>query len=436
MKQIRSTLLAALMIMGSLGNAWGQCATPTNLQTNYSNNISTFSWNSVNGATAYVIEMKQFWAPWVLAEVMDTITTNSYSLTGIMHSLTIDWRVKTLCGTGVSAYDSASYTVPCPQPTGPNTSNVTMTGATLSWTAPAGYNTFVSDFVVAYRPYGSNTWISLGHTSTNTMNVTGLQASTTYEWCVNQTCPYFISAPLIATFTTAGCTSAGNNSTEWISHFKLGSINRNSGAENGGYVQTNNSTNLSAGSNRNRTEIAVGNNGSFSKKAFEIFIDYNDNGVYESNESIYSGTIKNTKTMKFSISIPSNAPSGSHGMRVIMARNGTNISGCISGFNGETEDYTVNITGGSNKPTALPTVVEEAEALVLYPNPVGDKLNITVPTGVTVLTVYDVMGKQIHQQYVADKQVQINVSDWPATQYILQAIYENGRKEIKRFAKF
>lgn len=438
MNVVKSTLLGAIITISAFSNAMGQCATPTNLQTSYANNVTSFSWSPVSGATKYVFEAKQWWATWAPPAVTDTVTTNSHSLTGIMPSLGIVWRVKAICANGVSGYDTANFTIPCPMATAPTTTNITMTSATLNWVPAVGYNTSLSDFSLGYRVLGSTTWISLGRTSNASFNLSGLQANTTYEWCVNQNCPYFNGQPLVATFTTAGCTSAGNNSREWISKFKIGGINRSSGAENGGYVQTNQTANLSAGSRRNNGEIVASTAGSFTKQTFVVYVDFNDNGVYESSEVLYGpSTIRKSRGAKFRFNMPSNARSGTHGMRVIMGRNGTNISGCISGYNGETEDYLVNVTGGSNKGSAL-SVSEQAEAvtrLLVYPNPVHDQLNIKLADDAAAVTVFDLMGKKVYQQQAPGKQLQINVASWAASQYIVVVTYNNGTNEKTRFIK-
>lgn len=435
---VRSVLFSMLVMLGVTGNVNAQCVSPTNLQAGYSNNVTTFSWSNVSGATAYVFEAKQSWATWQQIEVLDTVNTNSYSLTGIMQSLNFDWRIKTICQSGVSAYTAANFTIPCPQPSNASVSNITMSSATLNWSPATGYNTYISDFAVAYRPLGSSTWISLGNTSGFTMNVTGLAANTTYEWCANQTCPYANSQPLLDTFTTSGCTRAGSNSGEWIALFKLASINRSSGAETGGYAQTSQSTNLTIGSSRNKASIRAGNSGQFNKQRFSIYIDYNDNNVYESTEVVYGpAVLKNTRTKGFRFNIPSNAPAGTHGMRVIMARQGTTISGCMSGFYGETEDYTVTLTSSGNKGTlSIPTAVAELQELTLYPNPANSELNIQLPAEAVSVTIYDLLGKKVYQQEKPAKDIQINISGWAATQYVAIATYKDGHSEKVQFVKY
>lgn len=433
---MKNTFLSFLLALGIISNAQAQCTAPANLQASYANNVTTFNWGAVSGATGYVFELKQSWDSWAYPEWIDTVYTNSYTLTNIMQSISIDWRVKTLCTGTESGYTySSNFVVPCPQPTNPTVTNISYTGATIRWSAPAGYRTWISDFVVAYRKAGTTTWTSLGHTFDTSKTISGLLPGTTYQWCVNLTCPYFNSTPLISTFTTATCNSTGSNSQEWISRFKLGTINRNSGAEAGGYVNTNTTTNMTAGASYNG-QVKVGYSGAFSSKLLKIYIDYNNNTIYEETEVAYGTATLSSNTVNFTFTLPSNARNGQHGMRVIMARNGTTITGCMSGFNGETEDYKVNISGGASKGAlAIAEQEEQPGKISLYPNPASSMLNVQVPGGAASITVYDLMGKKIHLQQAEGNTVQINVARWPAGQYIVEVAQQDGNRQAARFIK-
>ncbi len=176
------TLVSFLIttVIFSVANA--QCDPPTGLTASYNNNVTTFSWNAVPGAVDYTLQIKYPGYSWAEIEYETAITTNSLSLTGIIQSGTFDWRVNTNCGTAVSGYTQSQVTIPCPQPSGLNITNVTTGGATISWTAAPGLNTFISDFVVAYRLAGSGSgWTTAGHTFNSTMNITGLSAGTAYS---------------------------------------------------------------------------------------------------------------------------------------------------------------------------------------------------------------------------------------------------------------
>ena len=202
-----------LVLFAITSKIHAQCNAPTNLTAVYNNNVSTFSWNAVPTAIDYTIEFKYPGYSWANIEYAETITDNFLLLTGIIPSGTFDWRVSANCGlNNNSLFTESQYVVPCPAPSLLNASNITTTSATLNWTPAPGLNTNVSDFVVAYRLGNTNNaWTSLGHTFVGTKNVSGLLPNTSYEWCVNQTCPYFNSSPVISQFTTLPppCTATG-----------------------------------------------------------------------------------------------------------------------------------------------------------------------------------------------------------------------------------
>jgi hypothetical protein len=471
MKKIK--LILSLLFIATSYIAFGQCDAPANLTTSYSNDTTTFTWDAVSGANYYTLEIRQSdGRPWDYAEYTTTVGTNTFKLTGIMHSVALDWRVQSSCNSGVSSFTQTSFTLPCPEASALFVTSISSNGATLNWTPALGYNTYISDFVLAYRIYNSNgSWISLGHTQNTSLTVTNLQPNTTYEYCINQTCPYATSSPVFGTFTTSApacavptnltssaignnqatlawdavsgaisytielkpnssntwvaytsttnsfvatnlnmnivynyrvntnctsgssaksavnnfttqnCISSGNNSQEWIRLFKLGNINRTSGAESGGYIQTNKTTSVSIGCSNVSAQIRAGFAGSFVAQEFSVYIDFDKDGQYETNEKVYGpASITNGNTLKFKFNIPSNVSSGTTGLRVIMARNNTTLNGCLTDFYGETEDYKVNLVGGHTN-LALSTNelnTLKNNALAVYPNPAQQFVTVSL----------------------------------------------------------
>jgi hypothetical protein len=87
----------------------------------------------------------------------------------------------------------------CNVPTGLTTSSVTSSSATLSWSAATG----ATSYNVQYRIVGSGTWTSTT-SATTSKSVTGLAASSAYEWQVQTVCSSGSSAfSALANFTTS-----------------------------------------------------------------------------------------------------------------------------------------------------------------------------------------------------------------------------------------
>jgi len=116
---------------------------------------------------------------------------------------------------------------------------------------------------------------------------------------------------------------------------------------------------LQAGSSYNVT-VTIG---SFGSQNIAAWIDYNDNGVFETTERIgttgtsTSGIPTGNGSASFGISLACNPPLGTHRMRVrdVYATAGTSIDPCASYSYGETEDYDVTISAADPcpKPTTL-----------------------------------------------------------------------------------
>jgi len=103
----------------------------------------------------------------------------------------------------------AAYSSACGTPTALTASAITSSGATLSWTA--GSNAV--SYLVEYKLSSASTWTTLAAATTATsVPVTGLTASTAYDWRVTTNCSASTSTAATASFTTtavaSGCAAA------------------------------------------------------------------------------------------------------------------------------------------------------------------------------------------------------------------------------------
>ncbi|SMP24102.1 GEVED domain-containing protein [Chryseobacterium profundimaris] len=114
---------------------------------------------------------------------------------------------------------------------------------------------------------------------------------------------------------------------------------------------------LQAGGTYNVT-ITVG---TYGNQNVAVWIDYNDNGVFETSERVgYTTTsIAANGTATFSITLACNPPLGMHRMRVRDVYNitGSSIDPCNNYNYGETEDYDVTVTAAAACPTPSMGVV-------------------------------------------------------------------------------
>jgi hypothetical protein len=323
-----------------------------------------------------------------------------------------------LCTDAASTYTTVEFTTQCPAPQTLSVSNVTPYEATLQWSSVGGG-------VISYKysiHLAGNFGGSFQSVSGTSITLYGLQANTQYQFDVGASCTLENYKSIL--FTTASyCVSSGINSNEYIDlvEVQAATFSRTSGAEKKGYYFNSAQVpieiqipgilptpsyvlNVSAGGFKSgvRTEN------------WNIWIDYNRDGDFsDPGELIANTSSSSIGTLSFNLA-PSAAVAGITRMRVSMKYNFASTF-CETGFNGEVEDYLVNFTsaGGPSSRISNPENIQTAqenEAVLLYPNPVGDLLYLTladktIQEGV-MLTIVDALGKKVWE---GDYQKQIDV---------------------------
>jgi hypothetical protein len=277
--------------------------------------------------------------------------------------------------------------------------------------------------------------------------------NTVYQFAVASKCgSTFTAYSPVGTFTTQNCATNANNTAQWIDLFKVGTINRVSGADPGGYINTGLSTNLVIGSTGNAGQISAGFAGAVANNNYNVYIDFNRNGSFnESNERVAGASlISNAGTFNFTFSIPSTATPGVTGMRVVMRKNTDGVPGpCLQGFVGEAEDYTVNLTttafnGFGENPIPITGITTPAESVVINsgitvaPNPSTGKYNVSFNSGFSPVQ-YDIINTSGHSvksaKVVSAKNLQLDITTMPAGLYLLRLADRNGNTKMLKLIK-
>ncbi|RSK37412.1 M4 family metallopeptidase [Hymenobacter metallilatus] len=241
--------------------------------------------------------------------------------------------------------------------------------------------------------------------------------------------------------TVTYCASKGTSvAYEWIDYVKLGTIARTSTSDAGYYNGTATSTSLTAGTAQT-ISFSAGYASTAYTEYWKVYIDYNQNGVFtDAGELVVSTSSASSATLSGSFTVPTTAKNGSTRLRVVMSDASATTS-CNSYSYGETEDYTVTISGGAaltsgvsaaSAGLAAPVVAEKA--LTLFPNPAADVLNVALASKAEVVsaTVTDLRGARVAGARFENGQ--LNVAGLAKGIYLLTV--SDGQKSFhERFVK-
>jgi M6 family metalloprotease-like protein len=329
-------------------------------------------------------------------------------------------------------------------------SNITASTATVAGNVTADGGATVTERGICYstsqNPTTANSKVSSGSgTGSFSANLSGLAANTTYyarAYAINaQGTSYGSQVSFTTTASTVTyCVSKGSNSSyEWIDLVQFAGINRTS-ANDGGYKDM---TSLQATVARGSTYtiyFSAGFKSSSYTEYWAVWIDYNKNGIFDTNENVVSGSSSSSKTLSASITIPTTATLGVTRMRVSMKYNAAPTA-CETFSYGEVEDYSVNITSGTSAPSTENPFAEElgnekVDIFTIYPNPATEKLNVVLNgiEGEVSARIYDMRGAVVKFQMLTDRNNTIEINDLAPGVYMI-SIDDEKQPITKQFIK-
>ncbi len=210
---VSSTPFSAIDIenMPVVANAQVSCnSVPENLQTvDVKLYKSTLTWDSLDDADQYRIRFREWGTddPWQYRNAAADTFLVLGSITGdeLDPATYYEWQVASTC-TGVQTSNSVKHvfqTLPyCEMPTGYSASNITSTGARVSWSSVVQADTYL----LRYFKDGDSSFEWRNSQGYTYYDIVGLQPNTQYYWSVGSRCDEFDScmAPYSAhyTFTT------------------------------------------------------------------------------------------------------------------------------------------------------------------------------------------------------------------------------------------
>ncbi|MCJ1806532.1 M4 family metallopeptidase [Flavobacterium covae] len=337
-------------------------------------------------------------------------------------------------GIGAAYSGGTSDTTAPTTPTNLVASGTTSTSTTLSWTASTD-----NVGVTGYNIYNGTTL--LASSTTTSATVSGLKASTTYNFTVKaKDAAGNLSATsnAVSVTTSAGssityCASKGSSQAdEWIDYVALNGMTNTTTADAGYGNFTSKIAPLPYGSNT--ITFSAGFAGNSYTEYWSVWIDYNKNGTFESTEKVTTGSSSSSGNLTGTFTVPTTALAGETRMRVQM-KYGSTSTACETFSYGEVEDYTVNIGAAAIAGITFGTEIsDEANNynMEIYPNPSNGLLNIrTLDNRAVSYQIYNLIGQPLKSGKLNQE---INVSDLAAGMYVIEI--NDGQKTLaKKFAK-
>jgi len=192
------------------------------------------------------------------------------------------------------------------------------------------------------------------------------------------------------------CASAGGTDDEWIRNVTLGTINNESGDNNGYGDFTGMSTTLYIGQTY-PISLRPGYAFFSYEEYFTAYMDLNHDGQFTANELVFDAGQPVTATLNSTLTVPAGAPVGIVRLRVVMQYEEPVANGCVAEFEyGEVEDYCVNLVSNVGV-----SEVSDGIGLTVFPDPADRDIFFTMtnaPMGRLTVQVLDATGRQVAEK--------------------------------------
>ncbi|MBP6446444.1 MAG: T9SS type A sorting domain-containing protein, partial [Saprospiraceae bacterium] len=410
----RGIFSAALATTPTCGNVAGLASS------NVTTTSATIAWSALSGAINYDVDYKvNTSATWTnLASGTTALTLNLSSLT---QNTTYDFRVRANCSGATGAYTQAQFTtlstVTCNAPTGLISSSITPSSATVSWAAVSG----ASSYTVEYKINSASTWTTAAAaTASLSATLSGLTASSLYDWRVRTNCTGSSSAFTQAQFTTAAVPTCPG----------VYDISTNGTISGAATIPFNTDVFglINPSGDNDYYRFVITTSGTATATLTNLSANYNLR-IYSSTGSLLASSTNSSTTNE---SISRTYTAGTYYARV----NGQNSSAWNA-----TNCYTLKVQLGTATGQELSgdNQFETPETVVnVFPNPAKDRLNIYIisENSSNQIRIFDLTGKMIYGQTANEMLTTLDIEQLTKGMYFVKIVSEEGiLKSSHKFIK-
>jgi trimeric autotransporter adhesin len=322
-------------------------------------------------------------------------------------------------GRGIFTTTLSTATASCAAPTGLASSAVSATGATVSWAAVSG----AASYAVDYKLASSATWTSsIAATTSTSRSISGLAASSAYNWRVRTNCTGASSAFVQGTFTTTAVVSACPGSLDVSTN---GTI---VGAATAPF-NTDIKGTISASGDLDYYKIVITNGGTATITLSTLPTDFDlklfaSNGTTQLAISDLGNSNSETITYTFT--------AGTYYVQAYGYQTASNATSC----------YTLRIQLGTASRgvmgnSGLISMNNDETIAKIYPNPVKDVLYVSTLTELNEnsnLQIMDATGKIVIEQKYTENPQMIDIRALRAGLYTINVTTASGSEQY-RFVK-
>lgn len=392
------------------------CGTVTGLNASaVTDSTATLSWSALSGALNYDVEYKlNSSSTWSVA--VNGTTSLSAGLTGLTQGSLYDYRVRANCTGATGAYASAQFTTTtpftCNAPGGLNSSSVTASSAVLGWSSVSG----AVSYQIQYKLNSSSTWTTATNAATGTSyTLSGLTASSLYDWRIMTNCSGSSSGYSQAQFTTAAASTCPGSY----------DVSTNGSASGAATIPFNTDIygKIEKKGDNDYYKIVISTAGTATLTLTNLPADfdlrlYASNGTTQLASSANSGTAAETINYTFS--------AGTYYIRILGYRNAFNASTCyiLKAQLGTATEQELQVN-----PDAVATPLQ----VNLFPNPVADKLTVYMIGDNTIkqLSITDLSGKIWYTQKTGEMFTFLDLSQLPSGSYLVNIHSGQGKMLFK-----
>jgi hypothetical protein len=416
----------------------GDCIAPFAIQSTQTPSTTnyTITWATTDLMTSFFVQYRIQGGNWILS---NELFESSYSINDLLTCTDYEVQVSANCADSQSDWSTSYFFTSdgcCENPSGVTVTGITENSVVVSWNSVLA----AASYTLVYMPeVGFETIID--GISVTSYTLTNLAPCTNYSVYVYPNCiSGELPPPSPIYFSTFGCgacqdltycETSGTSTLEWIAGVSLNTLDNATGDDDGYADYTSLGTILQPGGSYEIT-LTPGFSGSSFSEYFKAWIDYNSNGVFDTNELVFDSNAGSNAAVSGTVTVPLNATAGSVRMRVSMAYvgmfgGGNPPTACGAISDGEAEDYCITIDGD----VAVSEKENAAATFTLFPNPATDLISWTTDKPIMTIEVYSSTGTLVSKEGVIGKN-QINIYNFAAGIYTLRATNSLGQVFIKQ----